>query len=184
MELTGGVVARPLAAVLNRAVADFDGGGTQLEGRPAETALAVARLEWLGEQTQPGGGLSTLPESYVFALQRAVREARQILAIAPDATPATLVPALLAASRALVRNDTAAAQAALSGPDFRATSRPVLSRLREPGPFTEAALVLPSLRDEYRLARDEGWAGRRFAPESLDTGVITTPDLTGGTGVR
>lgn len=180
-ELAGGLVAQPLSAILNRAAADFDRGGGGLEGHPAETALAIARLEWLGGEARPGGRLSTLPDSYLFGLRRGVQEGRQALAIAPDATPETTVPALLAASRALARGDTAAAQAALSGPDFRSTDRSVLSRLREPGPFPDAALALPPLRDEMARLMAEGRTSRRIASEFIDAG-ITTPSLGGGVG--
>lgn len=180
-ELAGGLVAQPLAAILDRAVADFDRGGGGLEGHPAETALAVARLEWLGREAQPGGRLSALPDSYLFGLRRAVQEGRLALAIAPDATPATTVPALLAASRALARQNEAAARAALTGPDFRDTDRPVLSRLREPGPFPDAALALPAIRDEFARQMADGRTNRRVASEFIDA-AITTPGLGGGTG--
>ncbi len=181
VELAGGLVAQPLSAILDRAVADFDRGGGGLEGHPAETALAVARLEWLGGEARPGGRLSTIPDSFLFGLRRGVQEGRQALAIAPDATPEVTVPALLAASRALARNDTAAASAALTGPDFRDTDRPVLNRLREPGPFPDAALALPAVRDEVARLAAEGRTNRRVASESIDAG-ITTSGLGGGTG--
>lgn len=181
VELAGGLVAQPLSAILDRAVADFDRGGGGLEGHPAETALAVARLEWLGGEARPGGRLSGLPNSYLFGLRRGMEEGRLALAIAPDATPATTVPALLAASRALLRNDAAAAQAALTGPDFRDTDRSVLSRLREPGPFPDAALALPAIRDEVARLLADGRTNRRVASEFVDA-AITTPGLGGGTG--
>ncbi|TCI00385.1 hypothetical protein EJV46_07060 [Roseococcus sp. SYP-B2431] len=181
VELAGGLVAQPLFAILDRAAADFDRGGGGLEGRPAETALAVARLEWLGGEARPGGRLSTLPDSYLFGLQRAVQEGRQALAIAPDARSETVVPALLAAARAVMRGDTAAARAALTGPDFRDTDRPVLSRLREPGPFPDAALAIPAIRDEAARLLAEGRTNRRVASEFIDA-AITTPGLTGGVG--
>lgn len=180
-ELAGGVVAQPLFVILDRAVADFDRGGAALAGHPAETALAVARLEWLGGEAQPGGRLATLPASYRFALQRGVEEGRQALAIAPDAKPATTVPALLAASRALARNDASAARAALSGPDFRDTDRPVLGRLNEPGPFPDAYLALTPIRDEVARLAADGRTNRRVASEYIDS-AITTQGLSGGVG--
>ena len=178
VELAGGLVAQPLPAILDLSVADFDRGGAGLEGRPAETALAIARLEWLGAEAQTGRPLSGLPDSYIFALRRGVEEGRQALAIAPDATPATTVPALIAASRALARNDTQAARTALSGPDFRDTNRSVLSRLREPGPFPDASLALPAVRDEVRRLLAEGRTNRRVAAEFIDAGITTS--LMGG----
>jgi hypothetical protein len=180
-ELAGGLVAQPLSAILDRAVADFDRGGGGLEGHPAETALAVARLEWLGGEARPGGRLANLPDSYLFGLRRGVQEGRQALAIAPDATPETTVPALLAAYRAIARNDTAAAQAALTGPDFRDTDRPTLNRLREPGPFPDTTLALPTIRDEVARLVAYGRINRRVTSEIMGA-AITTPDLSGGAG--
>lgn len=182
-ELAGGIVAQPLPVILDRATADFDRGGAALEGNPARTALAVARLEWLGGEARPGGRLSGLPDSYLFGLRRGVQEGRSALAIAPDATPETLVPALLAASRALSQGDTAAAQAAVNGPDFRSTNRPVLDRLREPGPFPDTYLALPVIREEVARQVADGRTNRRVASENMDA-AITTPGLDGGATVR
>ena len=178
VELAGGVVAQPLSVILNRAVADFDRGGMALEGHPAETALAIARLEWLGGEARPGGRLSTLPDSYLFGLRRGVQEGRLALAIAPDARPENTVPALLAARRALLRNDPEAARAALSGTDFRDTDRPVLNRLSEPGPFPDAALALPAIRDEAARMAADGRTNRRVSSEVIDAAILT-PGLGG-----
>jgi hypothetical protein len=180
-ELAGGLVAQPLPAIVDQAAADFDRGGAGLEGNPARTALAVARLEWLGGEARPGGRLSGLPDSYLFGLRRGVQEGRAALAIAPDATPETTVPALLAASRALSRDDAATARAALTGPDFRDTDRPVLDRLREPGPFPDAYLALPAIREEVARQVADGRINRRVASEFIDA-AITTPGLGGGVG--
>jgi hypothetical protein len=179
MELAGETAAQPLLTILNRAVADFDRGGRRLQGRPAETALAIARLEWLGGEARPNGHLSTLPDSFLFGLQHAVREGRLALAIAPEANPETTVPALLAARRALMRSNGEAAGAALSGPDFPDTDRPTVRRLLEPGPFPDTALALPALRDEVARLEANGWANQRVAAETLDAS-FTTSGLNGG----
>lgn len=166
-------MVEPLPVIVDRAAADFDRGGAALEGHPAATALAVARLEWLGGEARPGGRLAELPSSYLFGLQRGVREGRQALAIAPDAPTDSVVAALLTASRAITRGDTAAARAALTGPDFRDTDRPVLDRLREPGPFPDTYLTLPAIREEVGRIIAAGRTDRRVASEFFDTGVTT-----------
>lgn len=172
-ELAGGIVAQPLSAILDAAARDFDRAGVALDERPRETALALARLEWLGGEARPGARLSALPESYLFALQRAVEEGRQSVGIAPDAGPEATVPALLTASRALGRNDEAAAMAVLAPPVFITTNRPVLSRLREPGPFPNAALAVIAIRDEMARRSAESRASRSLIHDSPGAGVTT-----------
>ncbi|MBS7811934.1 hypothetical protein [Roseococcus pinisoli] len=174
VELAGGLVAQPLLSVLNHAVSDFDRAGAGLEGHPEHTALAIARLEWLGGETRPGHRLENIPDSFLFGLRRGVQEGRQALAIAPDASPDTTVPALLAASRALTNGDVPAASRALTGPDFRDTDRPAMSRLREPGPFPDTALTLPALRDEVVRRQSDGRINQRVSSEFMDSGVTTS----------
>ncbi|MDB5414567.1 MAG: hypothetical protein JWR10_2902 [Rubritepida sp.] len=171
-ELAGALLAQPLPVILDLAAADFDRGGAGLDGHPAEMALALARLEWLGGEARPGGRLTGVPQSFLFGLQRAVEEGRQSLAITPNAAPELVVPALLTAARSLRRGDTATAGAALTGPAFRVTDRPALNRLREPGPFPDASLAVPALRDEVARRGYEGQIERRLS-ENLGSGVTT-----------
>lgn len=172
-ELAGGIVAQPLSAILDAAARDFDRAGVALDGNPRETSLALARLEWMGGEARPGRRLSTLPESFLFALQRAVEEGRLSAGIVPDASPDATVPALLAAARALGRNDEAAAAAALAPPVFIATNRTVLSRLSEPGAFPNAGLAVIAIRDEVARRGAENRADRRFNFDNPGAGVTT-----------
>ncbi|UPY38589.1 hypothetical protein [Sediminicoccus sp. KRV36] len=180
VELAGRIAAQPLPLILNAAVLDFDGAGAALNGRPAATALAVARLEWMGAEFRPGGRLAQLPNSFMFGTQRAVAEGRNALGIAPDARPEAALAALLTAYRALRRGDEVAAQAALSGPVFTGQGRPVLSRLREPGAFPDAALATVAVRDEAALLVVEGRPDNRigfdvpaFGASSMSLGFET-----------
>lgn len=163
-ELSGGDFSAPLLAVARRAAVDFVPGGAGLAGPPEAVALAAARLEWLGGETRPGGGLARLDEGFRFALAAAVEEQRAALGIAPEATPEQAIAALLAARRALARGERAAAEAALAPPAFRPGLRPgPLVRLAEPGPRPNAQLVLPGLvaaLERAPAARlDEGGVG-------------------------
>jgi len=181
LDLSGRVTANPLQAILDAVVADFDRGGAGLLERPAATALAAARLEWIGGEFRSGRRLARLPDSYSFGTQRAVAEGRQALGIAPDATPEAAIAALLGVSRALSRQDQAAIQAALAAPAFAGGGRPVISRLREPGAFPDAALVTVALRDEVARQVAEGQFGRRAVSETQEIGLSTT-GLGPGTG--
>ena len=182
VELAGQLSAAPIPFILNAAAADFDGAGQRLVGRPEATALALARLEWLGGEFRPGRRLAPLPESFGFAMQRAVQEGRISIGIAPDATPEVTVPALLAASRALRRGDQAAAQAALSGPAFLRGGNPVLVKLREPGAFPDAALAVPALRDEAARLALENRSATGIVFDDRGFGLGSTSGLGGSLG--
>jgi hypothetical protein len=174
VELAGRISAAPLPLILDAAVRDFDQAGAGLAGRPSATALAVARLEWIGGEFRPGRRLAGLPDSFRFGSQAAVTEARGILGIAPDATPEAAVAALLAASRALARGDQAAIATALAAPVFQGEGRPMLSRLREPGAFPNALLALVAIREEIGRLVASGQASRLPIFDTPEIGVSTT----------
>ncbi|MEI6160953.1 MAG: hypothetical protein WCP77_14040, partial [Roseococcus sp.] len=163
VELVGRIAATPLPLILDAAVADFDRAGAGLDGRPAETALAVARLEWIHGEFRPGGRLARLPNSFMFGAQRAAAEGRGILGIAPDATSDAVIAALIGASRAITRGDPAGIQSALSSPVFTGQGRPMMSRLREPGAFPDAALATVAIRDEVAQRTALGQMDRNMA---------------------
>lgn len=178
-ELSAGRVVAPLGAILDLAIADATAPASARDGRPAEAALAAARLEWLSGETRPGYRLANLPASHRFALQRAVEEGRAALAISPDATPEQVVAALLAAARALNGGDQAAVGQAMASPVFLPVRPDALARLRQPGPRPGAALALPALREE--LDRQQGFAGRGLGgPVGREpVGVMTWTGLAG-----
>lgn len=181
--LAGALLADPLPAILDNAARDFAGGGAGLEGRPQATALALARVEWIGGETRPGFRLAALPESFTFALQRSVEEGRASLGIAAEATPEASVAALVAAAQALARQDEAAALRALVPPTITATGRPVMSRLRDPGAFPNAALTLPAVRDEVARQRAVERADGSLMVNNPGTGIGTL-GIEGSVGLR
>ncbi len=181
LDLAGRITANPLMAILDAAAADFDQNGARLLERPAETALAVARLEWIGGEFRPGRRLARMPDSYQFATRRAVAEGREALGLQPDATPEAAMGALLVASRAIRNGDAAAIEAALAAPIFVAGARPVISRLREPGAFPDAMIATTALRDEVARQVAEGQIDHRMMVEGQIFGNSTT-GLGPGTG--
>ncbi len=181
-DLAGRITPNPAMAILDAAAADFEQGGARLLNRPAATALAVARLEWIGGEFRPGRRLARLPDSYMFATRRAVAEGREALGILPDATPDAAMGGLLVASRALTRGDPAAIQVALASPIFVLPgARPVISRLTEPGAFPDASLTVTALRDEVARQVAEVQVDHRMMVEGQIFGNSTT-GLGPGTG--
>lgn len=183
LDLTAGrVTANPTMVILDAAAADFAEGGARLLNRPAATALAVARLEWIGGEFRLGRRLARLPDSYMFATRRAVAEGREALGILPDATPEAVVSALIIASRAITRGDPAAIQVALASPIFVLPgARPVIGRLTEPGAFPDAALAITALRDEVARQVAQLEVDHRMMVEGQIFGNSTT-GLGPGTG--
>lgn len=162
-ELSGGRVTDPLPAMVAAASSDFDRAGARLQGDPAATALAAARLEWLALEAAPRGRLARVPDSFRFALERARDELRGSLAVRADAPGEEASRALLAAHRALLRRDESALDAALGAPAvFRAGVSPSpRARLAEPGPQPSAEIATAALRDEVRRLAQEGALGPR-----------------------
>lgn len=174
VELIGRISASPLADLMDLAAADFEGAGAGLQGRPAATALAVARLEWISAEFSPGRRLSRLPASFRFGMERAVAESRSVIGIAPDATHQDAVAALIGVARATSQGEGAGMRAASSNPVFLSEGRPLESRLRQPGAFPDAALATAALREEYRQMAAEGRADRRVVSDDQFLGQSTT----------
>ena len=164
-ELSGGATIDPLGSTIRLAAVDFDRQGIGLAGRPAATALAAARLEWLAAE----GQLAAMPGSYRFGLQRGVDEMRASLAIRPEATPAQTVPALVAAARRLE----AGAVPDLGAPVFRDVQPTPLQRLSEPGPQPSAAIATEALREEYARQVAERRTDPRARMDSPGMGLTT-----------
>lgn len=155
-------------------------GGRALTGRPADMALAIARLEYVTEALRTDPRLAAVPEATRFQLVAARRESRGALGMAETVPPATAVNALLATRRALLARDEAAARAALA-PVVRPGGLPPLDRLSDMGGLPQAAIATVALRDEVaRLDLDRAWGGGIIPSESAFTG-INTVGLGGGT---
>ena len=174
VELVGRISASPLPDLMDQAAANFDGAGAGLQGRPAATALAVARLEWISAEFSPGRRLARLPDSFRFGMERAVAEGRSVIGIKPDATHQDAVGALLGAARAISAGEAAGMRAAFANPVFLTEGRPLESRLRQPGAFPDAALATAALREEYMRLMAEGRADRRLVFDDQTFGLSTT----------
>ena len=166
VELSGGATVNRLPAVIRLAAADFDRRGAGLQGRPAATALAAARLEWLAAD---GSQLAGVAESYRFGLQRGVDELRASLAIRPEATSAEAVASLVAASRDLA----AGREPVLGAPVFRDVQPTPLQRLSDPGAQPNAAIATSALREEYTRQQDERRTDDRGRFDSPGMGLTT-----------
>jgi len=174
VELIGRISASPVADLMDLAAADFEGAGGGLQGQPAATALAVARLEWISAEFSPGRRLSGLPASFRFGMERAVAEGRNVIGIKPDATHQDAVAALLGVARATSAGGAAGMQAAFANAVFRTEGRPLESRLRQPGAFPDAALATAALREEYLRLVAEGRSDRRVVADDQSLGLSTT----------
>ena len=172
--LVGRISAAPLIDLMDLAAADFEGAGAGLQGRPAATALAVARLEWISAEFAPGRRLARLPDSFRFGMERAVAEGRSVIGIQPDATHLDTVGALVGVARAISQGEAAGMRAAFANPAFLTEGRPMESRLRQPGAFPDAALSTAALREEYMRLVAEGRADRRLVSDDQSFGLSTS----------
>lgn len=156
--LTGGTIAPfPGPVVASLAVRDFDRAGAGLEGRPAASALAAARLEWLALALGPSGELAAMPDSVRFAMGRALEEVRAALAIRSESGGAPAIAALLDAARRLGRGE----EPTLGPPVFREAQPTARQRLEQPGPLPNAALVTGGIAEEIVRGRREVEVGVR-----------------------
>jgi hypothetical protein len=158
----------------------FGDRGRGLTGRPAEMALALARLEYLTDAMERERALTAVPPSVRFEMIGARRETRAALGMAETVPPARAVEALLATSRALQRGDDAAANAAIA-PVVSPEGLPPLGRLADLGGLPQAAIATTTLRDEIqRLDLENGWGA---VPMLNSTGFsgMTTSGLGGNT---
>lgn len=108
-----------------------------LSGQPAEAARALAQVEYLAVEIPTGPRWVEWSPLVGAGLQQARAEMRAALGIPAGAAPQQVVDSLYAASRALQRGDTAAAEGALqaiphaAGPSLlRLAALPPLPRTR------------------------------------------------------
>lgn len=163
--LSGGRVVQPLPAIIALAAQDFDLEGAGLAGRPAATALAAARLEWLAAE----GRLPAVALSYRMGLQRGVEVVRASLAIRPEVSTDAAVAALVAAHAALERGIEPSFPASV----FRETVPPARRRLAEPGPQPDAYIATAALREEYTRLQAEQATDPRLLNEVRVGGATT-----------
>lgn len=172
--LVGRISASPLPDLIYLAAANFEAAGAGLQGRPAATALAVARLEWINDEFSPGRRLARLPDSFRFGIERAVAEGRSVIGIRPEATAQQVVGALLGVARAISAGDATGMQAASANPVFLTEGRSLESRLTQPGAFPDAALATAALREEYGRLVTEGRQSGNLVFDDVSVGLSTT----------
>jgi hypothetical protein len=158
----------------------FGDRGRGLIGRPAEMALALARLEYMTDALERERALAPVPQGVRFEMIGARRETRAALGMAEAVPPARAVEALLATSRALQRGDDAAANSAI-GAVVSPGGLPPLGRLADMGGLPQAAIATTALRDEIeRLDLERGWSAVPV-PSPAGFGGMTTTGLGGNT---
>ncbi|PHK95605.1 hypothetical protein CR162_07075 [Pseudoroseomonas rhizosphaerae] len=146
----------PLRSAARLSAAAFADQGAGLQGRPAETARAAARLEYLAQALASDPRYRALPPGLSLALRGAVAELRAALGLAEAALPEQAIAALAQAARAL--DGGGDARAALAPPLFPAGPEATLRRLREPGPLPEAAIATGRTEEAIRaLDAGSGW---------------------------
>ena len=164
----------PLRGGAEALVLAFADGGRGLKDKPADMALAVARLEYMTDALGRDPRLAAVPEAARFQMVIARREARGALGMAETVPPAQAVNALLATRRALLARDEAAARGAI-GPIVSPGGLPPLARLADMGGLPQSANATTMLRDEMlRLDLERAWREGPLPSESPFGGISTT----------
>jgi hypothetical protein len=167
----------PLRAAVFATAAAFANQGAGLEGRPADAALAIARLEALEMEVADRRAWPSLSPSIVIAMRTARDETRAALGIAQRAPGGDVVRALSQVSARLRAGDRAGAAAALPASLFEPGGAATLDRLGALGPLPAAEQASAALaRDVRRLDIDGGWSGagnwwQRGAPGTITDGL-------------
>jgi hypothetical protein len=144
----------PVRAAARMAAADFSDQGSRLQGRPAETARAIGRLEWLTAVLSTDPRYSSLPEGVGMSMRAAAAETRAALGMVADTPAARATAALTEIATALDAGRTPNFPAAL----FPAGPERSLQRLRAPGPFPQAGIATGQAADAIAAAdRDGSW---------------------------
>jgi hypothetical protein len=144
----------PVRAAARIAATDFADQGSALQGRPAETARAIGRLEWLTATLSTDPRYGALPEGIAMSMRAAAAETRAALGMVPDTPPARATAALTAIASALDANRTPSFPADL----FPAGAERSLQRLRAPGPFPQAGIATGQTAEAIAaMDRQGGW---------------------------
>lgn len=146
----------PFRSAVRLSARDFADQGSALNGDPARTARAAARLEYLAQAVASDPRYSSLTTGMTLALRGAVGEVRQALGLSPTALPDQAIRAYAAAARAIDRRR--GLDDALPETLFPAGPERTRQRLAEPGPLPEAAIATGRLEEAVTaLDREQGW---------------------------
>lgn len=163
-----------LRATAEATAAAFARQGEGLAGRPAETALALARLEALAMEISDRRTSPSLSPSVAIALRTARNESRAAVGIAASAPAAEVVQALAKVAQRLRAGDRAGAEAALVPGLFDPGGAGTLDRFAAPGPLPAAEQATAALvREIRRLDLSRGWAGAGNWWQAGEPGAIT-----------
>jgi hypothetical protein len=170
--LAGG--GAPLRAAVAASAAAFADAGAGLAGRPAEAALAIARLEALEMEVAGRRAWPMLSPSIGYAMRTARNETRAALGVAQQAPGAQVVRALGTVAARLRAGDRAGAADALTPDIFEPGGEATLDRLGALGPLPAAQQATAALaREVRRLDLDRGWDGAGNWWQSGAPGAIT-----------
>lgn len=164
----------PLRAAVFAAAAAFTNQGAAVQGRPADAALAIARLEALEMEVADRRAWPALSPSVGIAMRTARDETRAALGIAQRAPGGDVVRALSLTASRLRAGDRGGAAAALPAILFEPGGEATLDRLGAIGPLPAAEQATAALaRDVRRLDLDRGWAGAGNWWQAGAPGAIT-----------
>ena len=127
-----------------------------LAGRPADAAVAVARLEYLAREVPRDLTFTNFASVTGPALEAARSNARRAVGIAAGAPTQAVVDGLGTAAERLVDGDEAAARRALPAPVF---SPDTLGRLAALPNLPQANLALQRMTHDLEFGRDDDLPG-------------------------
>jgi hypothetical protein len=164
----------PMRAAVFATAAAFVNQGAGLESRPADAALAIARLEALEMEVADRRAWPALSPTVAIAMRTARDETRAALGIAQRAPGGDVVRALSLTASRLRAGDRAGAAAALPASLFEPGGEATLDRLATLGALPAAEQATAALaRDVRRLDLDRGWAGAGNWWQAGAPGAIT-----------
>lgn len=123
---------------------------SRTHGNPVEAMRAVIALEYLPGEINNNPRWIGMDLTLPVRLNRARDKVQQILGIQPNVPPQIVVNVMIAASRALLAGNRAAALQALSTPGFSLPPEETLHRL-ENLPYVQSANLSTSLAKEESL---------------------------------
>lgn len=168
-------VADPLRLALDEAARAFEDRGAALEGRPAEAAAAMARLEYVADALPADPRYRRLAEGTGRELALARSELRDALGVAEAASPRQVIDALLLAATRLRAGDAAGAARALPAPTFRPGGSASVARLAELGPLPQASFATTVAREALaRADASVGGISTQAVESSAGIGTFTT----------
>jgi hypothetical protein len=130
----------------------------EMQGRPAEMALAIASLDAMAGQFATGGRWLMMSDSAKLEMLGARGEVRAILGVPANADSQDVIDGLVGAAQAIKRGDQNGAILALSGPEFTRGPQATLALLGH-FPAVREANVATMDASQYLYPMDGGPGG-------------------------